>query len=109
MGEAPSGLRKIVLLVETDIDPTVVQYEDERDRSDNLSHKHIQSGVIQTLLTRDQLQRSESPCPTLRPANEFGGILHNIRRHLPEVEPGRNNPPSPHRGHSAKINGQYYR
>ena len=46
VGEAPSCLRKLVLLIETHIDSKVFQYEDERHGSGDLPHQHFQSGVI---------------------------------------------------------------
>ena len=46
MVEAPSRLRETILLIETHIDSQVIQYEDERDRSGDLPHQHLQSGII---------------------------------------------------------------
>ena len=110
MGEAPSGLQKIVLLSKTHIDLKIIQHEDERDRSDYFPHQHFQSGVIRTLLTRDQLRRrSESPRHTLKPTGELGGILHDIRQQLLEAEPERNDRPSPNKGHLTKTDWTHHR
>ena len=38
VGKATGLLRKTILLIKTHIDPTTVQYEDERDRTGNLPH-----------------------------------------------------------------------
>ena len=44
---------KKALIFEIDFDQTTFQHEDERDRSGNLPHQHLQPGVVRTLLTRD--------------------------------------------------------
>ena len=38
VGEAPSRLRKAILIIETHIDSKTVQYEDKRHRVDDLPH-----------------------------------------------------------------------
>ena len=41
VGEALGHLRKEVLLIKDNIDLIVVQYEDERDKFNDLSHQHL--------------------------------------------------------------------
>ena len=53
MGEAPDCLWEVDFLIKAHIYLTIVQYEDERDKSDKLPHQHLQPVVIQTLLPRD--------------------------------------------------------
>ena len=38
LGGAPSRLRKILLLIETQIDSKTIEYDDWRDRSENLTN-----------------------------------------------------------------------
>ena len=49
VGETTSHLRKIVLLIKTHIDPTTVQYEDERDTYPATSHINTFSRVVSEL------------------------------------------------------------
>ena len=49
------------------------------------------------------------PLSSFRACGELGGILHNIHQQLPKPKLRRNKRPSPHWGHSAKIDGTHYR
>ena len=63
MGGVIGYIWEEVLIFKVGTNPTVIQHEDERDRSNNIPHEWIQ--VQQLIYTNgDQLwRRSESPCP----------------------------------------------
>ena len=85
-GKVVGSVWKEVLVIENHTNSTTIQYEDERDRSNNFPHKHLQSDVIRTLLPRDQLpRRSKSPCPTLEVAGELGIYMHDIHQQLSKL------------------------